>query len=239
MAQDQLGYYYPPEDYPASELNPSDFILFNVSPALADASVDAAAVAARQLGFAALPQHPQMADDDPQAFLHAGTQLWPSRVEGADPSVDLLVEAKPSQAPTAPGQPDHTVSPATVDFGDGSPPATVVDEQRISHQFPRPGTYRVTTTVTDEGGYRRSYEQDVVVDPPPAATVDVRPHGGRLELVAGVTGGDGHVIAAHWTFSDGTSADGPQVVHAASPGLSATVTVVDGQGDTASTTVTP
>ena len=55
MAQDQLGYYYPPEDYPASELNPSDFILFNVSPSLADESVDAAALNANKIGFSGTP----------------------------------------------------------------------------------------------------------------------------------------------------------------------------------------
>jgi len=68
MAQDQLGYYYPPEDYPQSELNPSDFILFNVSPALADVNVDAAALDATQLGFQGTPAHPLIDVVDPQAF---------------------------------------------------------------------------------------------------------------------------------------------------------------------------
>ena len=239
MAQDQLGYYYPPEDYPASELNPSDFILFNVSPSLADENVAGIAAAATSIGFTAVPQHPRMDDQDPQAFFHAGTQFWPSRVEGADPAVDFLVEGKASQAPDVPGQPAHGVSAASVDFGDGSAPATVTGEQRISHTFPGPGRYTVSVSVTDEGGQPRRFAHDVIVDPPPVATVDARPSGSRVALRAGVQGGDGTAIAAHWTFSDGTTADGLEVTHAAAAGLTATVTVVDGAGDAATTTVTP
>jgi hypothetical protein len=229
MAQDQLGYYYPPEDYPASELNPSDFILFNVSPALADASVDAAALDAHTLGFDATPQHPQMDDEDPQAFFHAGVQFWPSVVESADPSVDFLVEGKASQAPVAPGQPDHTVSPVTIDFGDGSPTEQVTGgEQRINHVFPGPGAYDVSAKVTDEQGTTRTWTRRVTVDSAPRATVTQR----RGRLLAAVDGGDGRAVAAHWTFADGTTADGLRVARHASGG---TVTVVDGAGDTATT----
>ncbi|HEY8867106.1 MAG TPA: PKD domain-containing protein [Solirubrobacteraceae bacterium] len=48
---------------------------------------------------------------------------------------------------------------------------------------------------------------------------------------------NGHAIAAHWTFSDGGSAEGMHVTHPASGGLTATVTVVDGAGDEATKTV--
>jgi hypothetical protein len=58
-----------------------------------------------------------------------------------------------------------------------------------------------------------------------------------VALTAGVQGGDGNAIAAHWEFSDGTRADGLRVSHAAAAGVTATVTVVDGAGDGASTTV--
>lgn len=195
MAQDQLGYYYPPEDYPASELNPSDFILFNVSPSLADESVNAAIVAARQIGFDATPQHPMMNNQDPQAFFHPGTQFWPSKVQAADPTREFLVEGKPSQAPAAA---EHTVSPVTVDFGDGSPAVIVTEEEdRITHTFPGPGVYEVTTRVTDEGGIARSFAASVIVDPAPQALVRHR----KRTLLARVHGGDGRVIAAHWAFA--------------------------------------
>jgi hypothetical protein len=250
MAQDQLGYYYPPEDYPASEINPSDFILFNVSPALADASVAGAATAANAVGFTgSTPRHPVIDDEHPDYFLHAGTQFWPSLVESVGATREFLVGAKPSQAPVAPGQPDHTVSPATVDFGDGTPPETVLGgrpagqqpdgrEERITHTFPGPGRYTVRTTVTDEQGVERSFASEVVVDPPLQATGTASAHGARIDFAAGLDGGDGHAIAAHWAFSDGTGDDGLTVSHAASSGLTATLTVVDAAGDSATTTVT-
>ncbi len=106
VAQDQLGYYYPPEDYPASQLNPSDFILFNVSPALADESVAATAAAANAIGFGgSTPHHPQMDDEHPDYFFHAGTQFWPSVVEAESRTREFLVSAKPSEARCSPARP--------------------------------------------------------------------------------------------------------------------------------------
>jgi hypothetical protein len=234
MSQDQLGYFYPPEDYPASEINPSDFILFNVSPALADQTVAAAAENANQIGFRGVPQHPTADDENPHAYLEPGTQFWPGVVESADPTVELLGDAKASQSPTAPGQPPHTVSAITWDFGDGTTGTSATDD-RITHTFPGPGAYTVTSTVHDEQGQVRTWSQTVRIDPTPAATVGVVRHAGFSALTAGVSGGDGHAIAAHWSFSDGTSADGLRVIHHR-PGT-ATVTVVDGAGDTATKTV--
>ena len=227
MAQDQLGYYYEPEAYPASQLNPSDFILFNVSPTLADENVDAAALLAGRLGFEGTPQHPMLDDRDPEAFFHAGTQFWPSVVESADPAREFLVSGKPSYAP---GAAERTASPVTVDFGDGSPPVTVTDrEERITHVFPGPGVYAVSSRVTDEGGTERAYRSEVIVDPAPRATVRRR----RGRLLAGVRGGDGRAIAAHWTFADGTTTDGLRV--GAPDAAQGSVTVVDGAGNRATT----
>ena len=227
MAQDQLGYYYPPEDYPQSELNPSDFILFNVSPALADANVDAAALDATRVGFQGTPAHPQMDVRDPNAFFEAGTQFYPSVVESADPARQFLVKAGPSNAPVAPGQPEHTATHAIVDFGDGSPTYQTTDrEERVSHTFPGPGSYTVTSKTTDESGAERTYHATIVVDPPPSAVVDQADGWAQ----ASIAGGDGHAIAAHWAFADGSSADGLRIRPA---GRSGTVTVVDGAGDTA------
>ncbi len=234
MSQDQLVYYYPPEDYPASEINPSDFIIYNVSPALADESVDAAAVNARRLGFDARPKHPKPYLKDPNAYFMPGTQFWPGVMESADPTVELLGDAKPSLAPTAPGEPPHTVSDLSWDFGDGTS-GTSANDERITHTFPGPGSYTVTSTVHDEQGQTRTWSQTVTIDPRPAATVDVARHRRYAVLRAGVRGGDGHAIAAHWTFSDGAEADGLRVVHRR--GGTATVTVVDGAGDTAKRTV--
>ena len=148
--------------------------------------------------------------------------------------MEFLGDAKPSQSPTLPGSPPHTVSPITWDFGDGGS-ATSGNDERITHTFPGPGSYRVTGTVNDEQGQVRTWSQTVTVDPAPVATVDVSKHGNRATLTAGVAGGDGHAIAAHWSFGDGTTDDGLSVTHRR-PGT-VTVTVVDGAGDAASKTV--
>ncbi|MEA2272580.1 MAG: hypothetical protein QOI98_1288 [Solirubrobacteraceae bacterium] len=235
MAQDQLGYFYPPEDYPASELNPSDFILFNVSPTLADETVDAAALNAYRIGLVGIPQHPLPDDRNPHAFFEPGVQFWPGVVESAARDVEFLVGGKPSLSPVL-LMGEHTVSPVSVDFGDGAH-ATVTGEQRITHTFAGPGSYDVTATAHDEKGQVRTWTRRVIVDPPPVAIVDQTPAGGSVALTAGVQGGDGNAIAAHWEFSDGTRADGLRVSHAAAAGVTATVTVVDGAGDGASTTV--
>ena len=233
MAQDQLGYFYPPEDYPASELNPSDFVLFNVSPTLADETVDAAAVNALRIGLIGVPGHPLPDIRDPHAFFEPGVQFWPGVVESASRDVEFLVGGKESLSPVLPTKPEHTVSPVSVSFGDGTH-ATTTGEQRITHTFPGPGRYAVTATAHDEKGQVRIWTRTVIVDPPLSALVTQAPAGSSVRLTAGVTGGDGNVIAAHWRFSDGTQADGLRVVHAA--GATATVTVVDGAGDTATTT---
>jgi hypothetical protein len=233
MAQDQLGYFYPPEDYPASELNPSDFILFNVSPTLADQTVDAAALNAYRLGLIGVPQHPLPDIEDPHAFFEPGVQFWPGVVESASRDVEFLVGGRPSLSPVLPTMPEHTVSPVTVSFGDGTH-ATTTGEERITHTFPGPGSYVVTATAHDEQGQVRTWKRTVIVDPPLSAVVTQSPAGSAVRLTAGVSGGDGNAIAAHWTFSDGTHADGLRVLHAA--GVTASVTVVDGAGDTATTT---
>jgi hypothetical protein len=115
-----------------------------------------------------------------------------------------------------------------VDFGDGSQTESVTGEQRINHVFPGPGVYAVSAKVTDEQGTTRTWTRRVTIDPAPRATVSRR----RGRLVAGIDGGDGRAIAAHWTFADGATADGLSVARRASGG---TVTVVDGAGDSATT----
>lgn len=233
MAQDQLGYYYPPEDYPASEINPSDFIIFNVSPALADENVDAAALDANAIGFSGTPTHPMIDDQQPHAFFEPGVHFYPGVVESASPSVTFLIASKPSGSPVLPGQPDHTVSPAHVDFGDGTK-QDVTGEQHVTHTFPGPGTYQVTATATDEQGQTRTWTRPVIIDVAPTAVVGRTVHRGVIELSARIRGGDGHAIAAHWTFADGSTADGLTVERRPTQSSSGSVTVIDGAGDSAS-----
>ena len=64
----------------------------------------------------------------------------------------------------------------------------------------------------------------------------MRPKDGKRVLTARAAGGQRDVLAAHWTFSDGTTAKGTSVTRAPGSG-EATVTIVDGAGNTATTTV--
>jgi hypothetical protein len=49
-----------------------------------------------------------------------------------------------------------------------------------------------------------------------------------------VRGGDRHAIAAHWVFSDGSTADGLTTERHGSRSSAGTVTLIDGAGDSAS-----
>jgi hypothetical protein len=95
----------------------------------------------------------------------------------------------------------------------------------------------VQASVTDNLGKTYRWVQMVKINSPLSAAVDQRTEDGKVALTARPIGGQRwDVIAAHWTFSDGTSADGTSVT-APAAATNASVTIVDGAGNTASTTV--
>ncbi|HET7482640.1 MAG TPA: PKD domain-containing protein [Actinomycetota bacterium] len=155
MAQDQVGYYFPPEDTTFTTFpNDSDHLIYNSSLALADINVDAAAVAARSLGWDALPVHPTTGIDDPQAFEKPGVQFFPVVPFSKDKTVvfDAAFNSAYDGAALVGDQ------PVKWDFGDGSKGES---RELISHTYQRPGDYKVTATVTDEQGRSRSWTQTV------------------------------------------------------------------------------
>ena len=78
----------------------------------------------------------------------------------------------------------------------------------------------------------------MTVDPPLSADIDWSAQGDDLVLEPEAVGGQGDVIAAHWSFSDGGTADGLKVTRdvPANP-IDATVSIVDGAGNTAQKTM--
>src|SRR4051812_46242134 len=77
MAQDQIGYYFPPEEAPATTVtNDSDHLQYNSSLALADVNVNAADTVAKALGFAAAYVHPTPMQRDPGARSKPGVQFF-------------------------------------------------------------------------------------------------------------------------------------------------------------------
>jgi hypothetical protein len=103
--------------------------------------------------------------------------------------------------------------------------------------FPGPGVYRVRASVTDNLGNTYRWTQRVRIDRPLTAAVAQvpEPHS-AIALTALAFGGERSVLAAHWTFSDGTTADGTTVVLPHTH-LDGSVTITDGAGNTATTGV--
>jgi hypothetical protein len=244
-AGDQLGYYWDqrPGIYPAAQLAQSDFARFNVGSHLAQDNVNAIRAAGDTLGLAPTTENPYAQIDNPNAFSEPTIQFYSNQVETADPAVSFYATAKKAQASGSPstsiGSSAATQNDGQIawDFGDGTPVENHAISARFTHTFAGPGSYRVQTSVTDNLGKTYRWVQTVQIDKPLSVAVDKDAKDGNVALTARAIGGQRFdVVAAHWTFSDGTTADGPTITRTAGSG-EATVTLVDGAGNTATTTV--
>ena len=229
MAQDQLGYYYPPETVPWTVVNNSDHHIYNASLLLGEANVYAHALNALALGYTPAPVHETSQIDDPEAMRRVGVQFFPLAREQDDPTFMFDVRWSNSALGEltmgALGPGDNPTEIAW-DFGDGQTATT--GQGHIPHTFPGPGIYVVTATVQGPTG-PSTWIQKVIVDPPLGALVTAS--GGLLSVAA--SGGTGELLAAHWSFDDGSTAEGITV----SPPAGATggsVTAVDSAGNRAS-----
>jgi hypothetical protein len=112
-------------------------------------------------------------------------------------------------------------------FRDGTKTVTEPISARFSHTFPGPGLYLVTASVTDNLQRTYSWTQPVMIDLPLAAAVDEDPRpNNTIALTAQARGGAWSVVAAHWAFSDGTTADGVSITMPAKQ-LDGSVTLTD------------
>ncbi|MDQ1697728.1 MAG: hypothetical protein QOJ03_3081 [Frankiaceae bacterium] len=167
MAQDQIGYYFPPEEAPATTItNDSDHLQYNSSLALADISVNAAATVAAGLGFSAAYVHPQPMQRDSAARSKPGVQFFAVApgLSGLDLTVDSAVN------PAQDGSPLDTHGQRgaiTFGWGDGTTSyggsTTGEGRGRATHAYARAGTYTITASVTDDQGRTRSYQQRVTL----------------------------------------------------------------------------
>jgi hypothetical protein len=169
MAQDQLGYYFPPEDAPftegtvASIPTDGDHLLYNSSLALADMSVDAAVLAARAIGFEALPEHPMTGMEDAIAWNKPGVQFFPVLRYSQDKTVEFLASANTARDGAA-------LDPNGIswDFGDDTTAlGTTSKHDVMTHTYQNPGCYEVTATVTDTNDRMREWVQMVYVKTEP------------------------------------------------------------------------
>lgn len=228
---DMLGYYYERDDYTDQQFGSSNFEDYNVGPGMPSGNVAAALAGAQAIGFGTTPQTvhaPFNADIEDRP----GIQWYPTELETANPTVNIYASTAKSQDETVPAPLDISWS-----FG-GSDTGSSVNQQRFDHTFPGPGSYEVTAEVTGNNSKTRSWTETITINPALQGTAAVKKrawNGATLE--AGLSGGSGKLIAAHWTCQDGSRLSGLTVVCKASKAGTASVTVVDGAGNTAGASV--
>jgi len=238
---DTLGYFGDYGAYPSNQLE-GDLKTNNVGPNVGQDTVNAIVKAGDNLGLS--PASEQVTADitNPQAFSEPGIQFYPNQVETDEPTVSFYASthaADPAShsASTTIGSSAGTQGDGLIswNFGDGTSELQP-DSARFNHTFPGPGLYVVTASVTDNLGTTCSWTQPVRIDSPPsAAVVQTAGRGNSVVLSAVGQGGEGNVLAAQWTFSNGTTAYGTTItVHKHLEGL---VTITDGAGNTATASV--
>ena len=166
MAQDQIGYYFPPEETPATTVtNDSDHLQYNSSLTLADVNVNAAATVAGDLGFDAAYVHPTPMQRDPDARSKPGVQFF-AVAPGLSHDGTLLVDSAVNPAQDGPALDTHDGQGAIAfDWGDGTTSyggsASGDGRGRATHTYAEDGIYTITGTVTDADGATRTYQQRV------------------------------------------------------------------------------
>ena len=249
-AQDFLGYEYPAYVTPFTFYG-GDELIFGPSVSLGDQVVTAGEQDAQQLGFAAdLTSNAETTALDQQyaKVVSSGAYLLPSTVSGdldarTGQFSPILVAAgsapRTSTTCTNPALlyvppncpfPPPPIGPFHWTFGDGSARTTPIEGQSrasyspfIRHAYARPGTYRVSVSVTSEGSTDTA---SLPVTVYPALHAAVVRFGDQA--VAQVSGGDGRVLVERWLHADGSMSYGPRA--SARSGL-VTLSVVDGTGE--------
>jgi hypothetical protein len=171
MAQDQLGYYWPPEEAPATTVtNDSDHLQYNSSVLLGELSTQAAREDATALGFTAVVVHQPPMQNDPTARTKPGVQFFAVApgLNGLTLTVDSAVNPSQDGTPLViRSNPDGSHGPITFDWGDGSTSyggSPGGDGRgRDTHSYAAPGTYTVVGTVSDTNGGTRTWQQSVTV----------------------------------------------------------------------------
>ncbi|WP_287899930.1 PKD domain-containing protein [Arthrobacter sp.] len=139
---------------------------------------------------------------------------------------------------SASSDPDGTIASYAWTFGDGTTGTGATPQ----HSYAAAGTYTATVTVTDNDGAQNSAGTTVTVAPQPANQPPVASAAASCTQLActfdasASSDPDGSIVSYAWTFGDGTTGTGVTPSHTYSaPGVyTATVTVTDNRGGTAS-----
>ncbi len=163
----------------------------------------------------------------------------PQATYSYSPQLPVEGVANTFSATSSGSDPGNMISAYDWSFGDG----TTAGEPTASHTYARPGSYRVTLTVTDGRGLTSSVSELVtVIDGPPVAAMAVLsrpPARGHAVLFSGARSTDDDPIVSYrWRFGDGAGSVGKKISHIfARAGIyRVTLTVRDSFGETASVT---
>jgi hypothetical protein len=167
MAQDQVGYYFPPEETPATTVdNDSDHLQYNSSLTLADVNVQSAAAIATALGFTGTYVHPTPMQRDPDARSKPGVQFFAVApgLSGLHISIASAVNPAKDGAPLDTHDKRGAITfhwgDGTTSYG-GSPGGE--GRGRAEHTYADSGVYTITGTVVDDQGRTRTYKQTIRV----------------------------------------------------------------------------
>ena len=232
MAGDMLGYYYQRGDYTDQEFGSSDFERFNVGPDLAQDNADLGTGKRRGARLRDDPDATVFAPHDATVEDKPGMQFYPDQVESSDPTINFYGSSAKSQDGAVDGRRRHRAGTSAT-----ARPTRPRPRSASTTRSPDPGIYDVTATVTGSNATTRSWTQTIVIDPPLAAR--------RADLPLeqeGQPDGDRQRRSGHARLRP-LDLPGRQRGQRADHQLprdgagSAQVTVADGAGNTATTTV--
>ncbi|HAI44201.1 MAG TPA: hypothetical protein DCM40_41910, partial [Maribacter sp.] len=140
---------------------------------------------------------------------------------------------------------DDAIASYSWDFGDGTTGMGI----NPSHTYTSIDTFTVTLTVIDSEGLSDTSSIDITVtqpssgNTPPIAMITATPIGGEVPLLvefdASGSSDDDMIASYSWDFGDGTTGSGinPSHTYTSANTFSATLTVVDSEGLTDTTTI--
>ncbi|MFN2543644.1 MAG: PKD domain-containing protein [Actinomycetota bacterium] len=249
LGNDQIGYYGVSHDFPFQAGTPygSDHLLYNVSPVLGDEMVQTQIQNLKALGFTTSPVGVPLPESNNWGqSLQPSVQILasPFRADASSPSgtATIWLDAVYTDAAVNGGS---RVGAVHFDLGDG----TAVDccggrMSWFTHEY-APGTYNLRASAVDDQGRVTSWPPAdhpdwgrVVVYPALEASIaSAQAAPGSSTMTALTEGGSGSILAYRWSFSDGSTDFGRTVTHAIPSGGTATLTVTDATGGTATAMV--
>lgn len=238
LSGDFLGYNWSPSDYTTLQFGSSDFAKYNVGPDLAQLTADGAYANAAALGFKVKSTKDVVhAVYDSSVGNLPGIQFYSTQIASTPTSISFYGSTAQPQSNYK--QTNHVLSPIAWDFGDNSGSVTSNSQDRLSHAFTTPGSYKVTAKVTDNTtGNSRSWSQTLTILPAFSVAINAVVSDvdtSKTELSLRPDGGQGQLLAARWTCPDGQTPQGLTVVCNRLPrnGI-VQVTAWDGAGNSAS-----